>query len=115
MSAASIDYCRQLITRSGCVFALGEGFGLYLTDSLAKVADGACWHGCSAVIESLFGHYKSGLSTNPLAGVSGVILSLSLRTDKGLDFDLGQALEALSLADVAAWKRKHLAQSQIVR
>lgn len=115
ISAVSVAHCRQLVAQSGCVESVKERLESYLEQQLAKVGVGACWHGCTSVLESLFGHYKSGLPTNPLAGVSGVVLSLSLRTDKGLDFELCQGLESVSLADVAMWKRKHLVQSQVVR
>ena len=114
-STVSLAYCRALISSSDAVAGVKSRLLAYLEGEVGKVGAGGCWHGCTTVLESLFGHYKSGLPTNPLAGVSGVVLSLSLRTGVGLGFNLASALEGLSLADLSAWKQEHLVQSQVVR
>jgi hypothetical protein len=115
LSQASVKACQALISKSGAIGGVQADLVSYLVGELAKVGGGGCWHGCTNVLESLFGHYKSGLPTNPLAGVSGVVLSLSLRTGEAFGPDLCQALESVSLADLQAWKEANLAKSQVVR
>ena len=115
LSQQSVASCQALIARSGAIGGVQTDLVSYLGGELVKVGVGCCWHGCTNILESLFGHYKSGLPTNPLAGVSGVVLSLSLRTGGDFGPDVSRALESVSLADLQAWKATNLAKSQVVR
>ena len=78
------------------------------------------WHASSDVIESLFGKYKSCKADKPLSGVTPLVLSLCVHTQRDDDKevrkqDIQNALQSVSMANLSTWKDKHLIENQVVR
>ena len=118
LSHKSVDNCLKLIEKFPKKVAdmLLPNIKAYLLEEKDKLADeNTVWHTCSNVIESVFGKYKSNLSSNPLNGVTGMVLSLALQTNKGLKFNLNNALEQVSMAELNTWKCTHLSDNQVVK
>jgi hypothetical protein len=88
----------------------------YLRQEQAKLPDEkTVWHCCSNCIESLFGKLKQILPNNSLNGVSAQILALPLLTAKGLEGDIKQALETISLPVLQDWIDNNIPDNQIIR
>lgn len=71
---------------------------------------------CSSdIIESAFGKYKNYVSNNPLAGVTGLVLSLSAFTSN-LTFDeIEEALENTTIGKIKKWASEEIGQSVFQR
>lgn len=73
-------------------------------------------HGCSDVIESLFGKYKEQISKNPRMTVSLLSLELALHCqNKEHPYVIQQGLEYSSMTDLQHWKKTHSIDNQIIR
>lgn len=118
LSYQSVNDCINWIDESKCknVPQLLGNIKQYLLEEKAKLTDEKThWHVCSNIIESLFGKFKDAIATNPLNGVTGMVLSLCLHTHKGLKFDIESALEQVSMADLKQWKQDNLPENQVVK
>jgi hypothetical protein len=118
LSHSSVSHCLGLLKPIGGpkLDSLCVALWAYLVKEQAKLPNSVCvWHCCSSILESVFGHFKSVLATNPLCGVRASVLSLGLQVDVGLGFDIGLALESVSMADLAQWKLDNLSESQVVK
>jgi hypothetical protein len=73
------------------------------------------WHCCSNCLESLFAKFKQKLPDNSLYGITKQVLALPLRTNKELKFDIKNALENVSMADLDQWGKAVLSDNQVVR
>ena len=118
LSYESIQKCKTTIEKSIILkhTKLKTTLLAYLEDEQSKLpSDKVVWHCSTEVLESVFGKLKEILPTNPLCGISGVSLSLPLRMGNGLNSNIQEALEDVSLAKLQQWKTNNLPSSQVVR
>jgi hypothetical protein len=93
----------------------------YLEEEKKKLPDDkTCWHASSDIIESMFGKFKSQMSTNKLNGVTPSVLKLCILTQFGENMPLIQehirvALPRSSRADLKSWADKHLVDNQVTK
>lgn len=93
----------------------------YLNDEKLKLPnESTVWNASSDVLESLFGKYKYQAPANPLNGVTPLVLTLCVFTDKKEDqqtlhHQVKEALESISMAKMRAWKDKNLVENQLIR
>jgi len=78
------------------------------------------WHASSDILESLFGKYKSNAPTNPMNGVTSRALTMALMTNGNCfpgkeQTETAIALETISMANLAHWKKEHLPENQLVK
>lgn len=94
----------------------------YLQEEKEKLPKEASpsWHASSDILESLFGKYKSNAPTNPMNGVTSRVLTMALMTNGNClpgkaQEDTATALETISMANLARWKKEHLPENQLVK
>lgn len=93
----------------------------YLNAEKAKLPNAEMtWNASSDVIESLFGKYKYKAASNPLNGITPLVLSLCVYTDMNddqqqLHENVKRALETISMPKLTAWKQENLCENQLVR
>lgn len=123
ISFQNIDRCLEICKKQARNLpnVLIEKIKKYLGEEKAKLPDGqTVWNDSSDVLESLFGKYKYRNATNPLHGVTLLVLSLCIYThfDKDIDQmqpEIKQALEGVSMTDLGLWKMANLFDNQVVR
>lgn len=111
--------CQKYSPKVPC--CLIEKIVKYLNDEKLKLPDRCTvWNASSDVLESLFGKYKYQAPTNPLNGVTPLVLALCVFTDKkedqqALHHQVKEALESISMAKLRTWKQENLVENQLVR
>jgi hypothetical protein len=65
----------------------------------------------SDIIESAFGKYKNYISTNPMAGVTNLILCLSAFTSSLKENEIKKALEGTTINDIKEWTKEFVGKT----
>jgi hypothetical protein len=126
LSYKTIKKCHNMInpllsSKYEGVIKVVESFGKYLAELQNKLPDkNVTWHISSDVVESLFGHYKTRKSSNPLNGVTAQVMMIPMLTR--IDSKTGasnicfkSALESVFLSDLKLWVNDNLTENLTVK
>ena len=80
--------------------------------ALSKVKEKkAPWLGCSDIIESVIGKYKSFSARTPMKEVGKTVLTMPVFTSKVTSSEVTEAMREISVADLEQWLEENIGQS----
>lgn len=84
----------------------------YIEDTISLIRNRVTPILCSSdIIESAFGKYKNYVSSNPMAGITNLILCIAAFTSPLDEEDIVNSLEKFTIEDVKNWSKKYLKDS----
>ena len=84
----------------------------HITDTILLIRNRSTPVLCSSdIIESAFGKYKNYVSSNPMAGITNLVLCIAAFTASLDEKEIVQCLEKFTIKDVKNWTKKHLKDS----
>jgi len=84
----------------------------YITETILLIRNTVTSVLCSSdIIESAFGKYKNYVSSNPMAGITNLVLCIAAFTSSLEVTEITQCLEKFTIKDVKDWTKKHLNES----
>ena len=87
----------------------------YLDHTLKQIPNSKKILCCSDIIESAFGKYKNYVSSNPMAGVTNLILCLSAFTSKFRESEIKNALENTPINKIKEWTQQEIGDTILKR
>lgn len=113
LTKSNVQYCMDKLNRlkgeRGKYLRnqLGEYFlkHLYVIPNKQKIL---C---VSDIIESAFGKYKNYVSSNPMAGITNLVLCIAAFTCKLSNEEIKEALEKTRIKDVKIWTQKNIGET----
>jgi hypothetical protein len=87
---------------------LGEGLVTFVADQARQVRPGERLPGCSEVIETCFGKFKSLEREQAKGGFTGLLLALAASVAERTQTVVHEALQRTKTEDVAAWIKAKL-------